>query len=335
MKVKLFLLFLVTAYSCACSSSTQYKISDHYDGKKFRNTTEITPKGFLDLLKWKLSFKSADWPGYVDVPIVTLKEAPKDKLVVTFITHASFFIQAESVNILTDPIWSKRASPLSFAGPARHQGAGLTLESLPKVDIVLISHNHYDHMDRESIANLETKFSPLFITPLGNMEKVKSFGAKNVQEYDWWESKIITPDLKITLTPAQHWSSRTPFDRNIALWGSYFIESKNHKVYFAGDTGYGPHFKDIQKRIGTPTVSLLPIGAYEPRWFMKDMHMNPEEAVLAHMDLESKFSLGMHFGTFQLTDEAQDTPVKDLEMAKLKLKVNDFMAPKPGESFEF
>jgi L-ascorbate metabolism protein UlaG (beta-lactamase superfamily) len=190
-------------------------------------------------------------------------------------------------------------------------------------------------MDSETIKMLEDKFSPTFVVPLANIEKMKSFGAKKIVELDWWETFNPNPDLKITLAPAKHWSSRTLNDRSEALWGSFMIDSKKEKIYFAGDTGYGPHFAEIHKRLGTPTLSIIPIGAYEPRWFMKSMHMNPEEAVLAHIDLESKLSVGMHFGTFQLTDEAIDTPEKDLSMAIDKLNVKNFKTIKPGSSLEF
>lgn len=327
---------MVGLYSMACSSNTKYKTSDHYDGKIFFNPWDNeAPKSFLTVMKWKFTSTVADWPKKIDPPYVQATPAPaSEKLVLTFVNHASFLIQVDGLNILTDPVWSKRVSPFSFAGPARVHPPGIEFDKLPKIDIVLISHNHYDHMDSETIKMLENKFSPKFIVPLANSEKMKSFGAKNVVEIDWWDSIQINYDFKITLAPAQHWSSRTLTDKREALWGSFYIDSKTEKIYFAGDTGYGPHFLEIRKRLGAPTLSLLPIGAYEPRWFMKAMHMNPEEAVLSHLDLESKMSVGMHFGTFQLTDEAIDTPEKDLSMAVDKLRVKNFKTIKPGEKLE-
>lgn len=339
MKTRFFVFLFISLYSfVSCSSQGQYKISDHYDGKIFRNQTPVTPHGFLDLLKWKLSFKTEDWPDSIDPDITPSvpNERMMDKMMITFVTHATFLIQVDGVNILTDPVWSKRTSPFSFIGPKMIHSPGIEFDKLPKIDVVLISHNHYDHMDAKTIRDLEDNFSPLFLVPLANAEKMKSFGAKNVIEMDWWqEHEIGAQKVKISLTPAQHWSSRTPFDRMKALWGSFYIHSKKERVYFAGDTGYGPHFLEIQKKLGTPTVSLLPIGAYEPRWFMKEMHMNPEDAVLAHLDLQSGLSIGMHFGAVQLTDEAVDTPKKDLLMALEKLKVKNFKTMVPGEFLEF
>ena len=320
----------------SCSSSTKYKNSDHYNGKTFFNPGGTnTPKNFFSFLKWKFTSSPAKWPKEIDPPYAqAIPQAKSERLIVTFVNHASFLIQVDGLNILTDPIWSKRTSPLSFAGPSRVHPPGIEFDKLPKIDMVLISHNHYDHMDSETIKMLEDKFSPLFIVPLANIEKMKSFKAKNIVELDWWDAYSLSPDLKITIAPAKHWSSRTLNDRSEALWGSYMIHTKNDKIYFAGDTGYGTHFLEIKKRLGSPSLSLLPIGAYEPRWFMKEMHMNPEEAVLAHIDLESNVSIGMHFGTFQLTDEAIDTPEKDLSMALDKHKVNNFKTIKPGATFE-
>lgn len=334
--MKFLLLAFMGFYSMACSSSTEYKLSDHYNGKIFFNPgDDEAPKSFLSVMKWKLTSQTADWPKVID-PAYTLATpiASSEKLIVTFVNHASFLIQVDGLNILTDPVWSKRVSPVSFIGPSRVHPPGIEFDKLPKIDLVLISHNHYDHMDSETIKKLEDKFAPKFIVPLANMEKMKSFGAKNVVEIDWYDSVQITQDFKVTLAPAKHWSSRTLADKREALWGSFFIDTKKEKIYFAGDTGYGPHFAEIHKRLGTPTLSLIPIGAYEPRWFMKGMHMNPEEAILAHLDLESKLSLGMHYGTFQLTDEAIDAPEKDLSMAMDKLKVNNFKTIKPGGSLE-
>lgn len=319
----------------SCSSNGPYKISDHYNGKIFFNPNGVgEPKTLIDVMKWKMTGHSDSWPKSVEKlpPQATPVPQSTDKIIATFVSHATFLLQMDGMNILTDPVWSKRASPLSFAGPSRVHPPGIAMDKLPKIDVVVISHNHYDHMDSETIKDLEEKFSPTFIVPLANAEKMKSFGAKKVIELDWWDATTIN-EIKFILTPAQHWSSRTLTDKREALWGAFMIEGTKEKVYFAGDTGYGPHFQETYKKLGAPTLALLPIGAYEPRWFMKDMHMNPEDAVLAHLDLQSKMSLGMHFGTFKLTDEAIDAPVKDLEMAKDKLKVTNFKTLLPGENF--
>ncbi len=338
MKLEFILLLTLTLFSSACSSQSKYKNTDHYDGKIFFMPGQpIASKSFFDVLKWKLKGSGEDWPDEITPPVAQTKPAPTstDKGIVTFINHATFLVQIDGLNFLTDPIWSKRASPLSFAGPSRVHEPGVAFENLPKIDFVIISHNHYDHMDSETIRVLENKFSPIFIVPLANFEKMKSFGATKVIELDWWGSTKINPDFKVTLTPSQHWSARGLWDKCEALWGAFFIESKKIKIYFAGDTGYGPHFKEIFTKLGAPDLALLPIGAYEPRWFMKDAHMNPEEAVLAHIDLQVKHSIGMHFGTFKLSSEAIDTPLKDLQMAKQKLSISNFTTLVPGASQEF
>lgn len=331
------MLLTLMVYSMSCSSTTKYKISDHYNGKTFFNPGETgEQKGLMDVLKWKFTADTDKWPKTSPVEITPSipKSATSEKLSITFINHATFLIQVDGFNILTDPVWSTRASPVSFAGPKRVHPPGIEFENLPKIDIVVISHNHYDHMDADTIKMLEKKFAPHFITPLANIEKMKSFGATTVTELDWWESININPAFKITLTPAKHWSSRSLWDKREALWGSFFIEGAIEKIYFAGDTGYGPHFAETYKRLGAPTLSLLPIGAYQPRWFMKDNHMNPEEAVLAHSDLQSKLSIAMHFGTFQLTDEGINTPTQDLQIALEKLKIQNFRVMIPGQSLE-
>ncbi len=332
------LILLFALQSCSTNRNTgDYKVSDHYDGNKFFNPNGTGPAGFIKFMKWQLSFNAESWPSKLDNPPPPFKPKTKvtDKMSVTFINHATFLIQVNGLNILTDPVYSDRSSPVSFLGPKAIHPPGILFDELPPIDFVLISHNHYDHMDSETVRRLEEKFNPHFVTPIANASLLKEFGAKKITELDWWESFEPVEKLKITLTPAQHWSSRTPFDRMKSLWGGFFINSTDQSVFFCGDTGYSNHFKDIRRKLGAPKVSILPIGAYEPRWFMKEMHMNPEDAVLAHLDLESQFSIGMHFGTFKLTDEAFDTPAKDLMMAAEKHKTTNFKAPYPGENFSF
>lgn len=281
-------------------------------------------------------FSSPSWPEQKspEVPSELPPQPQSNTMAVTFVNHATFVIQNSDLVILTDPVWAERVSPFSWAGPKRAVPPGIDFEKLRKVDVVIISHNHYDHMDIESLKRLKEKFDPLFVIPLGDSKHLQKEGISKFKELDWWEEAQI-PGATITLTPAQHFSSRSLFDRNKSLWGSYWVEFKNHKVYFGGDTGYSAWFKEIHKRFGSPDLALLPIGAYEPRWFMKPVHMNPEEAVLAHIDLNSKQSIGMHFGTFKLTTEAIDQPAKDLAQS-LRDKAIDpktFLVPTEGFSF--
>ncbi len=246
------------------------------------------------------------------------------EIAVTFINHASFLLRLPGPTpagtvVLTDPIFSERCSPLSWAGPSRARPPGIRLEDLPRPDIILLSHNHYDHMDFPSLRTLHRRHAPHVVTTLGNEATLARIGIKST-ELDWWQDVTIG-DVRITATPARHFSARTPFDRNRTLWGGFMLENRAGQVLFAGDSGTGPHWREIRARLGAPEVALLPIGAYEPRWFMAPVHMNPEEAVQAHLDLATRHSIGMHFGTFQLTDEPIDAPLIALEAAREKAGV--------------
>lgn len=328
----LLLSFLFTTIALA----KNYPLSDHYDGKVFFNPQNHTLKSFWEVLVWKWTADQAEWPESVPNTNYPLPKLQDQGGLLTFINHASFLLQLPGISLITDPIFSDRASPVTFAGPKRVRPPGQTLEILPPIDVVLVSHNHYDHLDIESLVQLDKKYQPLFLVPLGNAELLLKAGIQNVKELDWWE-EVKVKETRIVFTPSHHWSARTLFDKCETLWGSFFIEHLGKKVYFAGDTGAGPHFRDIKVRLGSPDISLLPIGAYEPRWFMKYHHVNPEEAVEAHLQLESALSFGMHFGTFQLTDESYDQPVKDLKEALEKMKVdsNRFRILDFGETFVF
>lgn len=290
-------------------------VSDHFDGKNFFNPGRKDDKTFFDVMKWKLTSKAKDWPPFVPnktYPAPILPEGKRANF--TFINHASFLVQMEGLTFLTDPVFSERVSPVTFAGPSRVREPGVAFESLPAVDVVLISHNHYDHLDLATLKNLDAKFHPLFIVPLKVREFLLKEGLQNVAELDWWQEFKIK-DSVVIFTPTVHWSSRSLWDKYETLWGSFLVKAPGFSFYFGGDSGYGEHFRDIKMRLGPPDVALLPIGAYEPRWFMKMHHMNPEEAVLAHKDLGAGMSFPIHFGTFQLTDEGIDEPVEALKKA--------------------
>ena len=235
--------------------------------------------------------------------------------VVTFIGHATFLIQTAAGNILTDPMYSQRAGPFNLIGPRRVRQPAVRFDDLPPISIVLLSHNHYDHCDLRTLGMLARRFDPLVVTPLGNAALVRSSGIRRVEELDWWQ-EAKSSALPITLTPAQHFSARSPFDRNRALWGGFVLRRRQARIYFAGDTAYASFFRDIRQRLGPIDLALLPIGAYEPRWFMHAVHMNPAEAVQAHLDLDASESIGMHFGTFQMTTEGIDEPLRALDEAR-------------------
>ncbi len=229
---------------------------------------------------------------------------------ITWVNHSTVLIQYAGTNLLTDPIWSERASPFSSIGPRRFSPPGVPIENLPKIDLVLLSHNHYDHFDLPTLKQIARRDRPRFIVPLGLGKLLSRHGIKPEREMDWWD--IAGP---ITCLPARHFSARGVTDRNRTLWCSYWIATPAGPVYFGADTAFGPHFEEIRKRLGTPRVALLPIGAYKPEWFMSPVHMSPGEAVEAHRILAPECSIAIHWGTFQLADDRGDEPVIDLNKA--------------------
>jgi len=259
--------------------------------------------------------KRTPWPAHVDVTPRVPPSLGDAAAVVTFVGHSTFLIQTAAGNIITDPMFSKRAGPFGVLGPRRVRPPAVMLERLPPIAIVLLSHNHYDHCDLPTLSALASRFNPVVVTPLGNGPLVRSAGIRRVEELDWWHETTVA-GVPITMTPAHHFSARGPFDRNRALWGGFVFRAGDARMYFAGDTAYGAFFNDVRRRLGSPDVALLPIGAYEPRWFMRSVHMNPAEAVRAHLDLDAAASLGMHFGTFQLTNEGIDEPLRALDEAR-------------------
>lgn len=310
--------------------------SDHFDGSRFfMPEGPNNAKGLLSVLKWRMTADRKTWPEWIENTRQNDFSRPPQvgEHQVHFVNHATIYVRTSQGAFVTDPQWSLRASPFQWAGPKRARPPGAELESLPRVDFVLVSHNHYDHLDEGSLRRLRAKFDPEFFVGLGDGEILRGWGITKVTEMDWHQSKKVG-EFEITYVPAQHWSARGLTDRNESLWGGYVIRSQGKNIYFAGDTGYGPVFKQIRERYGVMDFAFLPIGAYEPRWFMEEMHMNPEDAVKAHRDLEAKRSLGMHFGTFQLTDEGIDEPVQHLREALAKIAdPAPFIVPENGESF--
>ena len=288
--------------------------SDHFDGRVFHNPTPPAAQPFSAAPRMMLE-RRTPWPARIDQPLRQPPALDGAAAVVTFIGQATFLIQTAAGNLLTDPMYSERASPVQFAGPRRVCGPALAFDDLPPISTVLLSHNHYDHCDLRTLARLARRDDPSVVTPLGNGALVKSAGIRRVEELDWWDA-ATTAALPITLTPAHHFSARTPFDRNRALWGGFMLIAGGKRLYFAGDSAYAPFFRDVRARLGPIDLALLPIGAYEPRWFMRAVHMNPAEAVQAHFDLGSPDSIAMHFGTFQLTTEGIDEPLHALDEAR-------------------
>jgi L-ascorbate metabolism protein UlaG (beta-lactamase superfamily) len=304
-----------------------YSISDHFDGEHFFNPepTIRSPNGkrlgLLSIIRARMKKDPnvwAAWPEFIEnAPYAPpAGEVPGGQVDVTFIGHSSFLLRLPGLNVLTDPVFSKRCSPVSFIGPRRVRDPGLAIADLPKIDLLLLSHNHYDHCDVASLKTLHRKFPGMrIVTGLGNQKFLAGKGIKGAAELDWWATHGLG-ETRVTAVPARHFSARGLYDRNETLWVGFVIEHRGAKIYFAGDTGYTKFFGEIGQRLGAPDLALLPIGAYEPRWFMGPVHMNPADAVMAFGDLGAKRAVGMHFGTFQLTAEAIDQPEKDLAIAK-------------------
>ena len=273
------------------------------------------------------------WPRWIDAQPGSKPEPRIAGLSVTWINHATVLIQIGGLNILTDPIWSLRASPFSFAGPRRVRPPGIRFEDLPAIDVVLLSHNHYDHCDIATLKKLEQTHHPHVLAGMNSKEFLHRKGMKNVTELVHWDS-IAIGKTKITFTPAQHWSRRTLWDGNKMLWGGFIIQNKNHTVYFAGDTGFGKFIHGIREQFPKIDVALLPIGSYEPRWFMQFQHIDPEEAVQIHKILGVKLSIGIHYKTFRLGDDGYDQPIADLAIALQKhgIPKEQFLTLDLGES---
>jgi N-acyl-phosphatidylethanolamine-hydrolysing phospholipase D len=308
--------------------------------KEFQNRYTYDKKNFSDFLKWRNERKGSQpllaFPA--DTPDVEKLRANRTRPSLTWIGHSTFLIQAGGLNMLTDPHFGERASPVSFAGPKRGMPPGMTLADLPPIDIVVISHNHYDHLDAGTVKALASRPGgerTRFYAPLGLKSWLESRGAQAV-EMNWFESAQAGSHagVRIHAVPVRHWSKRTLFNTNRTLWGGFVIEAGGLRFYFAGDTGYGPDFRDAAAHYGAPDVAMLPIGAYAPQWFMGAMHMNPEEAVQAHLDLGSKLSVGMHWGTFALTDEPMDEPPQRLKaaMAAQPATTPPFVVMRHGET---
>jgi L-ascorbate metabolism protein UlaG (beta-lactamase superfamily) len=311
--------------------------SDHFDGERFFNPHGPTGNTFGNLVKWQRSRATRPWPSSAtnNVQPALPARVGDGEAFVTAINHCTFLIQLPGLNVLTDPVYSERVSPVSFAGPKRIRPPGLAWDALPKIDAVLVSHNHYDHLDLPTLRELHARFRPKFITGLGNRALLEGAGFTDVEELDWWQrSAASSLAASITFTSAQHWSARGLFEKNTTLWGGFWIENGRRKIYFAGDSGYGRDFTLVREKLGVPDLAVLPIGAYEPRWFMGGSHMAPDEAVRAWRDLGSPRSLAMHFDTFPLADEGFGDAERELALAcaAAGLTPEQFKAPATGET---
>ncbi len=338
--------FIIATMAAAVLLGSCVSVNPYYDQTKphrtqqgFRNNYAEWPKP--DFWKWQWERRIAGLPKPPvemtprAVPEVDFLKANATEPTLTWIGHASVLLQVGSYNVLTDPHLTERASPVSFYGPRRQSPPGLDFEQLPHIDLVLISHNHYDHMDLGTLKRLAAQDGkpPLFVVPLGLEQWFLKQGITNVVELDWWD-RLGVGSLDVHLVPVQHWSQRTLFDRNQTLWGGFYIRHRTLSVVYTGDTGYSRDFSDIRERLGAPDIVVTPIGSYEPRWFMGPQHVDPTEAIKIHRDLGARYSLGVHWGTFELADESLDEPPRALAAARAKTGIRDdrFFVLKLGET---
>jgi N-acyl-phosphatidylethanolamine-hydrolysing phospholipase D len=304
---------------------------------RFHNTYRHERHDFGSFLKFLWTFQRMPWER------VAFPVAPNDpaflasnrtRSTLTWVGHSTFLVQVDGLNILTDPHFSGRASPLDWAGPARLTPPGLALENLPPIDLVLVSHNHYDHLDEASVRGLVHRHpKAVFVVPSGLRRWLQRREAHNVVELDWWQAHA-GHGFTVTAVPVQHFSGRTARDRNRTLWCGFVVEINGRRLFFAGDTGYSKDFADIGRRFAPIDLALLPIGAYEPRWFMRAMHVNPDEAVAIHRDIGARQSVAMHWGTFRLTEEPLDAPPRHLAeaLARAGIAPEAFWVMQHGET---
>ena len=324
---------LLIAISCATLNVPTYKgeVSDHFDGKKFYNPDGPGMGDFKELMKFNRKNKKAKWKfqeSESSVKSVINDFDTEGEVRYFHINHATVLIQMDGVNILTDPVYFKRASPFATVGPKRFRSPGIPFEYLPRIDAVVISHDHYDHLDVHTLKRLRERDNPIIYAGLGHEAFLRKFKLNNVKALDWHQTGQIK-GVKITFTPAVHWSNRA-FSPRKTLWGSFVIKASS-TVYFAGDTAYSPHFKDTKDAYGPIDLAFIPIGAYIPRSFMLHVHMDPQQAVQTHIDLETKESFAIHWGTFQLTHEGMFDPIKELTAACSESQIENFHFDKtPG-----
>ncbi len=298
--------------------------SDHFDGTRFFNPgVPPSDKSLLDVLRWRLGGHRARWPKTVPARFGLKPEKAVSGLQVTCIGHASLLLQVAGVNLLIDPVWSERASPFPGLGPRRRNAPAVAMSDLPPIHAILVSHNHYDHMDLATLKALWERDHPCMLAPLGNYTIIRTAGQEiDVKAGDWWESFTLSGEISATIVPSYHWSSRGLRDRRMALWGGFYLDTPRGSIYLAGDTACreAAIFREIKARCGSPLLAALPIGAYAPRWFMNTQHADPGEAIRIAQDCGAQYVLGIHSNTFPLTDEPHDDPAKRFHAAAAEVR---------------
>jgi L-ascorbate metabolism protein UlaG (beta-lactamase superfamily) len=316
-------------------------VSGHFDGTRFFDVNGAQPRSLADAIRWRMSRATSNWPAWSASPH---SDRPPPRVEgrswrISFVGHATLLIQSAGLNLLIDPVWSERVSPLSFVGPKRVNDPGIAFEALPPIDAVLVSHCHYDHLDLPTLSRLAAVHAPRVIAPLGNDTIMRNHDkAIAAEAHDWGDRVALPGGAAVTFVPVQHWSARGLTDRNKALWAAFVIETPAGRIFHVPDSGYGGglYFRRARDQYGPFRLAVLPIGAYEPRWFMRDQHLEPAEAVQAFLDSGADLALAHHFGTFPLTDEAIDAPPLALAEAlgAAGIAPERFRALQPGQVWQ-
>ena len=291
----------------------RWPASDHYQGGRFFIPNAPGQPGFRGILDWLAHREKVAWRPWITASrgVPPPQRLAQGQLRVTFVNHSTVLLQIGELNVITDPIWSEYASPVQCAGPRRHRAPGLRFEDLPPIDVVLLSHNHYDHLDTATLLRLRRRDAPTVFCPLGVAARLRRLGFRSIVELDWWQQEMFR-DATVDCVPAQHFSGRGLFDRDRTLWCGWHLQCAEGGILFAGDTGFGPHFQEMAQRLPRPRIALLPLGAYRPRWFMGPVHTGPEEAIEAHAILNPLVSIPIHYGTFSLADDGETEPIDHL-----------------------
>jgi L-ascorbate metabolism protein UlaG (beta-lactamase superfamily) len=294
--------------------------TDHFDGRHFHNEEPFEEQQPAELARWQLTRHRGSWPDSAAIPAPRPPARVGGGVVrVTMVNHATVLLQIDSLNILTDPVWSDKVGLEGQFGVRRHRPPGIPFDSLPQIDVVLISHDHYDHMDLPSLLRLQRRYHPRIVSGLGNPGYLASQGVQGAEQLDWWQTASLERGVRVTAVPARHWSGRTLTDRYERLWEGFVIEGAHDTVYFAGDSGWGRMYRELHERWGRFTLALLPVSPFRPQWYMQRKHLGPDDALRAALETRSAMVIPIHWGTFELGDDSESEAVDSLRSSVASL----------------